>query len=43
MSPPGILKSLNAVRRKDEIQIKWPILELNEVLAASNFIGLLVC
>ena len=32
-SLPGILEPFNAIWRKNQIEIEWPILELHEVFA----------
>ena len=40
--PPGIVEPFDSVRRKDQVEIEGTILELDEVLAALDFAGLLV-
>jgi len=42
MPVPRILKALNPVWRKNQIQVKWAISELDEILAGSNLRLLLV-
>src|SRR5262245_17248756 len=39
---PGVLKPLDAIRGKDQVEIEGAILELHEVLTAVDLLGLLV-
>jgi hypothetical protein len=39
---PGFFEPLDAVGRKDQIQVEWTILQLYEVLTTENFLSLLL-
>jgi hypothetical protein len=37
---PGVRKTLDTIRREHKIKIKWAVLELHEVLAPHDLVGL---
>jgi len=35
MSAPGVFEALNSIRGEDQVQVKWPILQLDKSLPCS--------